>query len=292
VAKRGGKRGQKYQTPPRVRGTRPLQTGTRKAPRAISFPFQEGPIPEDYLEAVADLGLFCQNLGLDLPKGAEEKLARYAQRLTEANSVMNLSRGASTPEELVSRHLGDSLIFQACLGEHPRGRLLDVGTGAGLPAIPLAIACPYLKVVALDSRAKKIAFVHALKKELHLDNLTALSERAEVLGHQPEHREGYDVVVSRATANLPVLLELTLPFLKPDGYFFASKGSRVEEEIQAAQHALRELQGEVLSNQSYPTLDPEVSFAMLVIQRTGPMNPEYPRHPSKIKSRPLGQVSV
>lgn len=269
-----------------------FQAGTRNPAREVDFPFQPGPVPDEFQEAVSDLVLFCEDLGIELPEEAEEKLARFAQRLTEANSVMNLSRGAATPEELVSRHLGDCLVFRACLEEDPQGRLLDVGTGAGLPAIPLAIATPGIEVFALDSRAKKIAFLEAVQPELGLTNLHPLAERAEVLGHHPDHRGRYDWVVSRATANLPLLLELTLPFLKPGGFLFASKGSRVDDEVEEAELALNELQAEVVSVETYPTMDPDTQFAMVVVQRTGVMPREYPRHPSQIKNRPLGRVSV
>lgn len=283
--------------PPHRRGAgpssnRPLRTGDRTPSREIVFPFEPGPVPEVYQEAVSDLVLFCEDLGLTLPEEAESKLARYCQRLTEANEVMNLTRGTSSPAELVSRHIGDCLVFRACLGSTPQGKLLDVGTGAGLPAIPLAIACPDLEVVALDSRAKKIAFLEAMVQELDLPNLRPRAERAEVLGHDPAFRGRFQAVVSRATANLPVLLELTLPFLEGEGFLFASKGSRVEEEVESSRHALRELASQVVSVESYPTMDPEVSFAMVVVQRVGPMDGKFPRHPSQIKSRPLGLLSV
>ena len=109
-----------------------------------------------------------------------------------------------------------------------------MGTGAGLPAIPLAIACPDVEVVALDSTAKKMAFVAKMAEELELPNLKPVVARAEELGHERGYREAFDAVVSRATANLPVLLELTVPFLRTAGFLFASKGSRADEEVDSA----------------------------------------------------------
>lgn len=282
-----GRRNQKPRRPPK-----PTTTGKRNPARPIEWPFAEGPVPEEYQEAVADLVLFCETLELELDEVAEEKLARYAQRLTEANTIMNLTRGAKTPAELASRHLGDCLIFQACLANVEAGRVLDVGTGAGLPAIPLAIACPQLEVVALDSTAKKMAFVSKIAKELELPNLKTVVGRAEELGHERGYREAFDAVVSRATANLPVLLELTVPFLRPAGFLFASKGSRAEEEIQSAERAFQELRCGLVSHETYPTMQEDVLFAMLVIQKAAPTPRDYPRHPSRIKSSPLGKLAV
>lgn len=292
MAHRQGKPPRKDSGKRRPRGTTPLNTGARVATRALALPFAEGPVPEEIVESIDDLLLFCEGLGLELPEAAPARLARYAQRLFEANAVMNLFRGATTPEELAGRHLGDCLVFQACLATLGQGRVLDVGTGAGLPAVPLAIACPGLRVVALDSTAKKTAFVVAVKRELELDNLEVLTERAETLGHQKGHRGAYDAVVSRATANLPALLEITVPFLKPGGFLFASKGSRVAEEVEAAANAFRELKAELVSQETYGTMEPGVEFAMLVIRKAGDTPARYPRHPSQIKSRPLGRVEV
>ncbi len=268
------------------------KTGTRVGARPIEFPFDQGPIPEEYLDAVGDLALFCQEMELSLTEKAEEQLARYAQRLTEANTVMNLTRGTSNASEMASRHLGDCLIFKSCLETAGSQRVLDVGTGAGLPAIPLAIACPDVEVVALDTRAKKIAFVQAMKEELKLDNLTAIADRAETLAHVKGFRQSFDAVVSRATANLPLLLELTVPFLKPQGYLFASKGSKAQEEIEAASMAFRKLTCDLVSLETYPTMEDDMLFAMLVIQRVGRLDNQFPRHPSRIKSHPLTGVEV
>lgn len=271
---------------------KPLTTGQRNPARAIEWPFAAGPVPDEYLEAVADLVLFCEGLDLELDEVAEEKLARYAQRLTEANTVMNLTRGTETAQELASRHLGDCLIFQACLANVEAKRVLDVGTGAGLPAIPLAIACPDVEVVAMDSTAKKVAFVAKMAEELELPNLKPLVGRAEELGHQKGYREAFDAVVSRATANLPVLLEITVPFLRPAGFLFASKGSRADEEIESAARAFQELRCELVSHETYPTMQEDVLFAMLVIQKALPTPRDYPRHPSRIKASPLGKLTV
>jgi 16S rRNA (guanine527-N7)-methyltransferase len=276
-----GKKPQKRRPPRKHRQARkappkPLRTGQRNPARPIEWPFVEGPVPEEYQEAVADLMLFCDGLDLELDEVAEEKLARYAQRLTEANTIMNLTRGAKTPQELASRHLGDCLVFQACLANVEARRILDVGTGAGLPAIPLAIACPDLEVVALDSTAKKMAFVSKMAEELELPNLKPVVGRAEELGHEKGYREAFDAVVSRATANLPVLLEITVPFLRTAGFLFASKGSRVDEEVESAERAFQELRCGVVSQETYPTMQDEL-FAMLVVQKAEPTPREFPR---------------
>ncbi len=238
-----------------------------------------------------DTLLFCESYGVRLPEDAAARLARFAQRLAEANQVMNLTR-VDTPEGIASRHLADSLVFCACLQEREEARILDLGTGPGLPAIPLAIARPRWRITALDATSKKIAFVARMAEELGLPNLTPIAERAEVLGHQPGHREGYHAVVARAVANLPVLLEYAVPFLKPSGFLFAPKGSRADDEIRDASRAFEELGASLVSQEEYPTPDPEVRYSMLVIQKVAPTRPVYPRHPSRIRSRPLGPVPV
>lgn len=260
--------------------------------RPVDFPFQEGPVPEEFVQAVADLGLFCEDVGLELPEGAEERLSRFSQRLAEANTVMNLTRVAD-PEGIASRHLGDSLVFCACLDGGPhRPLVLDLGTGPGLPSIPLAIARPDWRITAVDSTRKKMAFVEAMKVELGLENLRPLSERAETLAHLPEHREKYDAVVARAVARLPVLLEVTIPFLKVDGFLFAAKGSRADEEAEESSRALEELGAAIVSRETYPTMDPDTEFVMLVIQKMARTRRVYPRHPSKIKASPLFPIGV
>ena len=125
-----------------------------------------------------------------------------------------------------------------------------------------------------------------------LDGLSPLADRAESLAHCPEHRARYDAVVVRAVARLPVLLELTIPFLKVNGYLFASKGSRTDEELAASTRAFEELGCVLVSRETYPTLDPDTEFTLLMIQKIRPTGSVYPRHPSKIKSNPLAPVEV
>lgn len=265
--------------------------GARTESREIAFPFTPGPIPEPFLEAAAAACLYCAEFDLALPEGAEARLARFAQRLSEANTVMNLTR-VDQPRDIASRHLVDCLVFAACLGTRRDARILDLGTGGGLPSIPLAIARPHWRITALDATQKKIAFVAAVAQELGLANLTPVAERAEVLGHQSGHRESYDAVVSRAVAPLPVLLEYSIPFLVKGGYLFASKGSRVADEVDAADQAFGELGCELVSRETYGTLDPDVEFSMLVIRKLEPTRRKYPRHPSKIKNSPLGRLEI
>lgn len=274
--------------PPRRRS---LDLGERKPARVIEWPFDPGEIPEEYLEAVDDLGLFLESYDFALPEGASSKLARFSQRLAEANSIMNLTR-IDDPMGIASRHLADCLVFAVCLQDRAKAKILDVGTGPGLPAIPLAIARPDWQVTALDSTAKKIAFVQAMAKELELENLHPLSERAEGLAHKQGYRASYGAVVSRATARLSVLLEWTIPFLKKDGFLFASKGSRAAQEIEAAAPAFEALGCALITHERYPTMDPDQEFSMLVIQKLAHTSSEYPRHPSQIKKDPLEVVTV
>lgn len=273
------------------RAPRSATTGAATPARKIEFPFTEGPVPEAFVDAVEDLRLFAEGFDLEVEDHQAEQLARYSQRLAEANQVMNLTR-VDDPEGIATRHLADGLVHSVCLGERNRGRLLDLGTGPGLPSVPIAVLRPGWQVTALDATRKKIAFVQAVGAELGLDNLHPIAGRAEELGHDPAHRAKYSAVVARAVARLTVLLEYAIPFLEPDGFFFAAKGRRADEEVEDAERAFEELGCALVSRETYPTPDPESEFVMLVIQKLGRTPKQYPRHPSRIKSAPLDPITV
>ena len=172
---------------------------------------------------------------------AEKYLALY-KRLIEQNKLYNLT--AITEEEAaILKHFADSV---SAAGLIPAGaKVLDVGCGGGFPTLPLAISRPDLTIVALDSTAKKINYVRGTAELLELTNVTAICARAEEAARLPDMRENFDVCTARAVAELRVLCELCLPFVKVDGMFIAMKSKKSAEELDAARGALGKLYGRV-----------------------------------------------
>jgi 16S rRNA (guanine527-N7)-methyltransferase len=230
--------------------------------------------------AIADLGLDLTPLQLD-------RLATYADRL--ATSATNLV-SARDRDQIEQRHLVESLAYGHLLAKHgllPDGtRLLDLGAGGGLPGIPIKIAWPAIQLTLLESVGKKCRFLERMAQELSLEGVIVLEGRAETLGHDPAHREHYDLVVARAVAALPVLVEYSLPFLRLGGRLAAVKGSTALDEIDASQPALRELGGRLADA---PAFDPPQGprQTVVIIEKTQPTPARYPRREGIPTKRPL-----
>ncbi len=175
----------------------------------------------------------ADELGLELTELQTQQLARYLQELFHWNAVFNLISSKTTPEAAIG-HILDCLSIVPHL-RHSRGPLLDLGSGAGFPAIPLKIALPDLAVRMVESTRKKTSFLHQTIRLLDLKGISVLQERAERLAEDPENRGAYSIVISRATFQLPDLLRIGAPFLAPDGILLAMKGPRPAEEIQEAE---------------------------------------------------------
>ena len=173
-----------------------------------------------------------------------EALLSYYEMLSEKNKVMNLTRIEGL-EDTVVKHFADSLIIEKYVDIKSAKKLLDLGSGAGLPGIPLAIRFPHLKVLSLDSVGKKLNFQKETADALGLKNFAILHARAEDAAHDRKYRESYDLVTARAVANLATLAEYTLPFLKQNGLLVAYKGPAAEEEIQTAKKAVKILGGAI-----------------------------------------------
>ncbi len=231
---------------------------------------------------------FISLLNRYLPGLTKQQTARldlYARRLTETNKLFNLT-ALTDPEEIVLLHLYDSLTLLQAGYFLPGKKVLDVGTGGGVPAFPLAV-CTECAVTANDATKKKLDFVEAAAKEAGLDNLSVLCGRAEELGKDPAYRESFDVVVSRGVARMNVLAEWCIPFVKVGGVFIAMKGSSGEEELQEAENAVRTLGGEALPILSCPIPAVSHSHTLLIIQKKRPTGAQYPRPNGRIKKNPL-----
>lgn len=182
------------------------------------------------------LELRLAEIGENLTAVQQEKMADYYQILVETNRVMNLT-GIVEAAEVAEKHIADSLRLLPYLREMQKTKadqpltLVDVGTGAGLPGVPLAIACPSLQVLLLESQQKRCNFLKKVIEQILLNNVEIIRGRAEELGNNEKYREKLDFAVARAVASMPILLEYLAPFVRIGGKIVAMKGSNIEEEM-------------------------------------------------------------
>lgn len=227
-------------------------------------------------------------LKIEMTPAQAEKFARYHELLAEANQKMNLTRiPMDDPEEAIDRHYLDSIAPLSVPGlVGGVDRLIDVGSGAGLPGIPLAIMRPDIRVVLLDSLQKRVKFLNEVIQALGL-NAEAVHARAEDAAHLPEYRERFELVTARAVASLPQLLELTLPFVRVGGHLIAYKGPSLPEELEGAKHAMSHLGGG--NEKVHPIEIPgrDWNHQLLEIQKRRPSPKPYPRKPAEITRKPL-----
>ena len=219
-----------------------------------------------------------------------DKLAAIAACLIEGNARFNLT-AITEPDAIVEKHLIDSLIaadkIAGMVGGAPL-RLLDVGSGAGFPSLPIAAALPDLSVTALDSTAKKCTYMNETAAKANIPHFTAVSGRAEELAAPgAPMRASFDLVTARAVANLPVLCELCLPFLKTGGTFIALKGSNAPAEIDAAKGAIKKLGAVLVGCEEYHILSDDAPRYLVTIAKTGDTPRAYPRHYAQISKNPL-----
>lgn len=224
--------------------------------------------------------------GLLLSESQITAFARYYELLIEWNEKMNLT-AITDPREVAIKHMIDSL---SCYSEayFPSGcKVIDVGTGAGFPGIPLKIFRPDISLTLLDSLNKRVNFLQQVVQELALDNVMTIHARAEEGARKKELREVYHVALSRAVARLNVLCELCLPFVKPGGTFIALKGAQYEEELQEASRAVNLLGGKVA--QVAPISLPGITDkrAVLYIRKEKMTSPLYPRKAGTPEKKPL-----
>ena len=221
------------------------------------------------------------SLGLD-PAGADA-LADFAGLVLERNRVMNLT--AITGEaDFVRLHLLDSAALLSA-AEWEGRTAVDVGTGAGFPGVPIKLLCPGVRMTLLDSTAKRVDFLRESCETLGLSGVECVHARAEE--YAAEHRESYDLAVSRAVAALPVLCELCLPLVKVGGQFLAMKSVESDEELNAARRAIELLGGRVREKRDYTIPETDVKHRLIVIDKARPTPAKYPRGFGQIKKKPL-----
>ena len=204
-------------------------------------------------------------LGIQLTDVQKEQFDRYYELLIEWNKVMNLT-GITDYDEVNLKHFTDSLTIVRINEMNDVSTLIDIGTGAGFPGLPIKIAFPHIKVVLLDSLNKRIKFLDKVIEELNLDNVVTLHGRAEDYAKKVEYREQFDVCVSRAVANLSTLSEYCMPFIKKGGCFVSYKSAESDEEISKSENAIDLLGGKIDKIEKFILPGSDMGRALVMIE--------------------------
>ncbi|MDD7593871.1 MAG: 16S rRNA (guanine(527)-N(7))-methyltransferase RsmG [Peptoniphilaceae bacterium] len=228
----------------------------------------------------------AQRHGLTLTDAMISQFQRYQRMLIDWNEHMDLT-AITDPEEIEDKHFLDSLSVLRLI-PHLEGRWVDVGSGAGFPGIPLAIAVPELDITLVDSLLKRIRFLEAVIEDLKLPNVKAVHARSDELFREGEPwRESFDGAVSRAVAPLSTLLEYVLPGVRVGGVFIAMKGSAADEECATGENAITILGGKLETIDRYQKDESHFERANLLIRKVVPTPGRYPRRGDKARKRPL-----
>ena len=235
---------------------------------------------------MTELRLPLAAAGLELDETALSRLETYHDMLLDWNTRMDLT--SVSADRMAARHFLDSLLPLKASGLIPEeGRLIDVGTGAGFPGLPLAIARPSLQVTLLEAQGKRCQFLQAVCQALGLENVTIINDRAENLGRTEGHREGYDRAVARAVAALPVLAEYLLPFVREGGMALCWKGPAVAGEQADGAAAAARLGGRLLPLVDMEGSGEETGHVIAPMEKTEKTLPLYPRKNGMPAKRPL-----
>ena len=226
-------------------------------------------------------------LGIALTDKQKQQFDKFYELLVEWNKVMNLT-GITEYEEVNEKHFVDSLSIVKAIDMKSVKSVIDVGTGAGFPGIPLKIAFPHLKVVLLDSLNKRINFLNTVIAELGLTDIKTIHGRAEDYAKQTEYREKFDLCVSRAVANLSTLSEYCLPYVSIDGLFIPYKSGDIDEELENSKKAVKILGGKIENVVKFQLPGTEIGRSFVKVRKIANTNKKYPRKAGLPAKEPLG----
>ena len=228
----------------------------------------------------------CRELGITLDEIQKKQFTDFYEYLVEKNKVMNLT-GITEFQEVLIKHFLDSLACVKAVDMSRIKRIMDIGTGAGFPGVPLKIAFPHLEACLLDSLKKRVNFLEETFQMLKLENITAIHGRAEEYAKNKQYRETYDLCVSRAVSNLATLSEYCLPYVKTGGYFISYKSGTVQEEVEQAQIAVKILGGKIQDVVYFQLPDSEIQRSLVVIEKIKATPGRYPRKAGTPLKEPL-----
>ena len=220
----------------------------------------------------------------DLYVSQETKFNNYMELLLEWNEKINLT-AITEKEDIILKHFKDSLTIEEFIPEN--AKVIDVGTGAGFPGIPLKIVRKDISLTLLDSLNKRIKFLDEVVNNLELENIETIHSRAEDAGMNKKYREQYDIATSRAVANLSTLLEYLMPFVKVGGSVICMKGPNIEEELNNAKHAISELGGEIQEIKNFKLEGTDNERNIIIIKKVKPISGKYPRKAGMPANNPL-----
>lgn len=226
------------------------------------------------------------DLNITLSKKQVDQFLKYYEMLIERNKVINLTT-ITEYQEVVKKHFIDSLSLVKVFNTNQELSVIDMGTGAGFPGIPLKITFPNWKMVLFDSVNKKINFLNEVIDTLGLENVTATHGRAEDYGKKVEYRENFDLCVSRAVARLSILAEFCIPFVKVDGYFISYKAGNIQEEIEESNDAICILGGKIEKAETFQLPESDIERSFIVVKKIEETPIKFPRKAGKLAKNPL-----
>ncbi len=227
-----------------------------------------------------------KSLDIACSKEQINQFLKFYEMLIEKNKVMNLT-AITEFEDVIEKHFLDSLSLVKCMDLNKSLRVLDLGTGAGFPGIPLKIAFPELEIVLMDSLNKRVVFLKEVIEELGLSGISAVHGRAEEMAGKKEFREQFDLCVSRAVANLSSLSEYCIPFVKVGGIFVSYKSGQVEEEVSQAEKAISVLGGAMVKVEKFTLTGTEASRSLIKIGKKKKTPKGYPRKAGTPSKNPI-----
>lgn len=218
----------------------------------------------------------CSEMGITLSEVQKKQFIDFYEYLVEKNKVMNLT-GITEFNEVLVKHFLDSLACVKAVDMTKVTSMMDIGTGAGFPGVPLKIAFPHIKSTLLDSLNKRVKFLEETFELLKFTDIKAIHGRAEEFAKNKEYREQYDLCVSRAVSNLATLSEYCLPYVKCGGYFISYKSGKIQEEVEQAEKAIKVLGGKVKDIIYFQLPDSEIERSLVVIEKKLKTPGKYPR---------------
>lgn len=227
-----------------------------------------------------------KKLGIILTDKQREQFDRYYELLIEWNKVMNLT-GITDYDEVILKHFIDSLMLSEICDMSNVSAMIDVGTGAGFPGIPIKIVYPHINAILLDSLNKRLKFLNTVIEELGLESVQTLHGRAEDYARKTEYRESFDLCVSRAVANLSTLSEYCIPFVKKDGTFISYKGGDSDQEVKQAERAVALLGGKVETIHKFTLPGTDMGRTLVEIEKIKNTPRRYPRKAGQPAKEPL-----